>query len=126
MKYLKRINELNFEYSKVDKSVDFSFQKKGDTTCNLYIEGDRAGFMHYRIEGDTFHIVWLDLSDKYKGLGNGDKIMYELESKANEEKCNKMKLQVLESNTRAVNLYKKHGFTVIEKEGFFLIMQKDI
>ena len=126
MKYLKRINELNFDYKRSDKNVEGSFQMEGDMTCTLYVDDEEVGFMHYRVKGKTFHIVWLDLIKKYRGLGNGDKIMIELENKAREEKCTKMILEVLETNSTAVSLYKKYGFKVVRKEGYFLIMEKNI
>lgn len=126
MKYLKKINELNFDYKKSDRNLDDSFQREGDMTCRIYVDDEKAGFMHYRVEEKTFHIIWLNLIEKYRGLGNGDKIINELESKAKEEKCNKMTLEVIEKNKVAINLYKKHGFEIVKKDNIFFIMRKNI
>lgn len=90
------------------------------------VDNELVGNLHYRVKDDLFHIIWIDIIEKYRGKGNGDEIMIELDKKAKLENSKKMQLEVMYENKVAINLYTKHGFKVTEKEGIFLIMTKII
>ena len=89
---------------------------------------DRIGFIHYRIDkfrGEkSLNIVFINVNVNMRGKKIGDKIMIELNKIAKDNNCYYQTLEVLEKNTIALNLYKKHNFTIYDKTLDFLFMNK--
>lgn len=61
-------------------------------------------------------IVGMYVDPKHRGKGIGIKLMQEIENKVRErEDIKKIKLEVVETQEAAINLYKKQGFKVVGK-----------
>ena len=73
---------------------------------------DLIGYIGW--QGDM--IIALEVSEDYRGLGYGDYLL----KTAIKSGCTK--LTVSEKNLRAINLYQKNGFKIINKTGSRLLM----
>ena len=74
---------------------------------------DLIGYIGW--QGDM--IIALEVSEDYRGLGYGDYLL----KKAINSGCTK--LTVSEKNLRAINLYQKNGFKIINKTGSRFLMR---
>lgn len=125
MKFIKNFE--SFRYKTINEEPKgMSFHLKGDVVADLFIDDKKIGDMHYRIKNNIMHIVFISIYNEYRSIGYGDKIMFELESKAKKENCDKIDLEVLNTNKVAINLYKKHGFQLESESGSYYIMSKVI
>lgn len=61
---------------------------------------------------DEGHITNIAVHPDYHGLGIGDSLLCKLIETCKEKKIYSLTLEVRESNIKAQNLYKKHGFIV--------------
>lgn len=127
MKYIKLFEELHFVDKIADENQRGSFLMKGDSFCRLFDDDqNHIGNLHFRIKEDVFHIVWIDVLDKYQGKKYGSYIMNNIIERAKEKLCKTIELQVLNSNSIAINLYNKFGFDIKEVDGFYWIMELSI
>ncbi|MVN78984.1 GNAT family N-acetyltransferase [Hymenobacter sp. HMF4947] len=70
---------------------------------------------------------WGYIGDKaYWGKGIGSWMMEEIAQSAKHIGITKIYLKVLHDNIRAINLYKKSGFSVSDKDSTFTFMEKKI
>jgi len=67
-------------------------------------------------------VIW----KQYRGKGFGSIMLDETLDKARELGFSTVKLKVYKTNNRAFQLYKKHGFTIIDEEGSEWWMQKTL
>lgn len=67
-------------------------------------------------------VIW----EEYRGKGYGSVLLEDTLTEAKKIGFNLVKLKVYEQNMRAFNLYKKHGFTILGKEGDEIWMEKHI
>jgi ribosomal protein S18 acetylase RimI-like enzyme len=121
MRYLKKFEK--FIYKEVKDSIPDSFYIKGDFFSSFVLDDKEIGSFHYRIENDIFNLIEIQVSDKFRGMKYGDKIMQEVINKAKELNKKKIILEVLSYNSRAINLYKKYGFKEYKSETFFIKME---
>ncbi|MBX5320247.1 GNAT family N-acetyltransferase [Staphylococcus caprae] len=79
---------------------------------------------------DEFHISMLATLPEARGKGVGTRLLNFAEKKAQKEGFNKLSLTVVKDNDKALNLYKKFGFSIvgeINKSPFYLYqMRKNI
>ncbi len=72
---------------------------------------------------DEAHILTIGISPKYQKKGWGQKLLEHLIQQANRQCAHSMILDVRESNTGAMNLYKQLGFLPIGKrKGYYPAM----
>lgn len=76
--------------------------------------------------GKTEKTIWLGIavSEKYLGLGLGMMMMNQLISYGKQNGARQIKLSVDNDNEKAIQLYKKLGFTLQEKKetfGFYIL-----
>ena len=83
-------------------------------TILLKINQEYLGYAHLDKEEDD---VWLgiSISKKVQGLGFGNILMEDLISYAKRTNLKKVKLSVDFENAKAEHLYKKYGFTLLER-----------
>jgi ribosomal protein S18 acetylase RimI-like enzyme len=67
-------------------------------------------------------VIW----EEYRGRGHGSALLKDTLSEAKKLGFTIVKLKVYEHNMRAFNLYKKHGFTILGKEGDEIWMEKHL
>lgn len=87
-------------------------------------------FQMYVNEDNNLYVRKIATSPKMEGKGIGKKNMQFMESYAKKRGCNKMCLDVYKKSLRAVNFYKKFGFTITgeRKARLFseFIMEKNV
>jgi GNAT superfamily N-acetyltransferase len=122
------IKELKFFLSKNKKSLlSFRYFNKRDLSVldnhvytSLYFNDNLCiGYGHLDLDNDK---VWLGLitSEDFRGLGVGQFILKDLISNYDGE----IYLTVDFDNHVAINIYKKHGFTIIEENNKHFLMKK--
>ena len=69
-------------------------------------------FVYYTWVGKALYLDDLYVKEAYRGKGIGKKLMQKMMEVARDEKCHRMRLQVLNWNSKAIDFYRKTGFTV--------------
>jgi ribosomal-protein-alanine N-acetyltransferase len=54
------------------------------------------------------------VAPEYRGKGVGSAMLQHAENRARKKGCKKMHLEVKDTNTAALNMYIKHGYTIID------------
>ena len=83
----------------------------------------RIGFYRLVFKENSWYLSDLQISGLLRGKGIGTKIMMLLETIVKKKGCNTIKLRVFSDNP-AINLYKKLGYKVLEKQGSSYLMKK--
>lgn len=79
-------------------------------------EGERLGFLHLQTQKDFFtgvlncHIADLVVAAEHDGKGVGSALIAFAEHWAREHRCRHVTLSVFPGNTRARELYERHGY----------------
>jgi GNAT superfamily N-acetyltransferase len=90
--------------------------------CFVAVEKNKiVGFASYFIAyyswtGKTVYLDDLYVSEKYRGLGFGSKLLDKIIETAREENCSKVKWQVSNWNDKAIGFYKMRGATIDDVE----------
>ncbi|MCX7653081.1 MAG: GNAT family N-acetyltransferase [Fervidobacterium sp.] len=71
----------------------------------------RLVWMRNKIRNDEFYISNIAIDRKYRGMGYGSKLMNYAEKLAREHNLRKISLDVENTNTLAIELYRKLGYT---------------
>jgi len=74
-------------------------------------------FAYYTWVGKTLYLDDLYVKEKYRGNKIGSLLMQKMMDVAKEEKCKRLRLQVLHWNDKAIEFYKKSGF-IVDKEWY--------
>ena len=98
-----------------------SAQKNGNFYGFKYIEnGEVLGYLHYSVSLDGIDINSVFSFPAHRKKGVGETLLLAVLEKAKEIKAEKIFLEVRESNTPAISLYKKTGFSVInERKNYY-------
>jgi len=78
--------------------------------------GERLGFLHLQTQKDFFtgqlncHIADLVVASGHDGKGVGSALIAHAENWAREHRCRHVSLSVFPGNTRARDLYERHGY----------------
>jgi ribosomal protein S18 acetylase RimI-like enzyme len=120
----KNLNKFLSENKSATKTFRYFNKREYDVINNhiytaLYFNNDNIlGYGHLDKDNNT---VWLGImvSDKYRGLGIGKKIMTDLLNNYNGE----ITLSVDKKNISAINLYKSKNFIKIEENNNIIIMK---
>lgn len=103
---------------KVSNSVEQMKAEKDFFKCYIAEDnGEVIGmalyyFVYYTWVGKALYLDDLYVKEAYRGKGIGKKLMQKMMEVAREEKCHRMRLQVLGWNSNAIEFYKKTGFAV--------------
>lgn len=76
-------------------------------------DGTIVGYYSCRIEGKIIHLTGLFVDERYQGRGIGRMLMEYFLTKYQGVT---FRLRVLESNRRAIAMYEKFGFTVVNRD----------
>ena len=68
------------------------------------------GYFHLLLENDHLHLNYVCIAKNYWGRGYGSNILFYIIQIAREMKINKISLDVMASDDRALDLYKKYNF----------------
>ena len=85
----------------------------------------RVGFYKLTFKEDCWYLADLQISWLLRGKGIGTKILWIIETIVKKEWHNKIELKVFFDNL-AVNLYKRLGYSILEKESERFLMVKYI
>lgn len=105
---------------KVKNSVDQMYAEKDFFNC--YVAEDKGEiigmslyyFVYYTWVGKALYLDDLFVKEAYRGKKIGSKLMEKMMEVAREEKCHRLRLQVLNWNSSAIEFYKKSGFNIDE------------
>ncbi|WP_167605087.1 GNAT family N-acetyltransferase [Maribellus sediminis] len=105
---------------KVKNSVDQMYAEKDFFNCYVAEDnGEIIGmslyyFVYYTWVGKALYLDDLFVKEAYRGKKIGSKLMQKMMDVAREEKCHRLRLQVLNWNSPAIEFYKKSGFNIDE------------
>ncbi len=105
---------------KVKNSVEQMYAEKDFFKCYVAENnGEIIGmslyyFVYYTWVGKALYLDDLFVKEEYRGNGVGKKLMRKMMDVAREEKCHRLRLQVLNWNSSAIEFYKKSGFNIDE------------
>ena len=105
---------------KVKNSVDQMYAEKDFFNC--YVAEDKGEiigmslyyFVYYTWVGKALYLDDLFVKEAYRGKKIGSKLMEKMMEVAREEKCHRLRLQVFNWNSSAIEVYKKSGFNIDE------------
>lgn len=72
------------------------------------------------------YITLLVVEKEYSNSGIGSILIKYAEEFAKKENINKMKLEVVKNNEKAIKFYKKHSYTIAKENEYSYYMEKDI
>jgi GNAT superfamily N-acetyltransferase len=107
---------------KVLITVEQMIQDKDHFKCLVAIDNDKIigfttyFFSYYSWTGKALYIDDLYVKENYRGNGIGSNLFDALFQIAKEENCKKVKWQVSNWNTNAIEFYKKRGAIIDEVE----------
>jgi len=79
----------------------------------LSADGDVVGFAVFRQVGDDGELLKIAVDKSARGKGFGDLLMNAVLEKAKDNAFPSIFLEVRSSNTAAIRLYEKHGFSTV-------------
>ncbi len=111
------------------KEKDLVYEMKENPVSNVWvIEYSNAslglkqivGFVDYWVTFDSGTICQIAVHPDIQRSGVGSELMNEVKKDAFAKKVKTITLEVRESNEKAINFYKKHGFKIShKKEGYY-------
>lgn len=108
------------------KKSDFAIQKNEDNDGDWFHVTTHYGECYYRIYDDgTAYIYGILTLGRFQKRGHALKMLKNLLSFLEEEGLKQAVLEVSSANIAALNLYKKLGFEVTERLGYYIIPAQD-
>jgi len=136
----KHIDKFNDFILKENKST-ITFEKINEHTYKLFIDNNEIGSVYLDNAKDSVMFdktllpefsnkkVWgihqMGIKPKYQGKGYGDILLSNIVKLSKNNEIDLLVLGVLSENEKAVNLYKKHGFSEY-KDGVVKYMYLDL
>lgn len=108
-----------------DKVLTSASQMVNDADCfHCYVAIDKEKivgfstyfFAYYSWTGKTVYLDDLYVTEAYRGLGLGNKLLDKIIETAKANNCKKVKWQVSNWNVKAIEFYKSRGATIDEVE----------
>jgi ribosomal protein S18 acetylase RimI-like enzyme len=90
---------------------------KDDISFILSVNNRNIGFFLGAYRGNTAYISSMYIFKEFRSKGYGRIILQKAVSLFHEKECNEIRLEVIQENIKAVNLYKSEGF-ITDKEIF--------
>ncbi len=116
-----------FEVNNLLQIFNVEYKESKDFTNILVYEenGKIIGVLVYSLIYDRIEIEYIVVNDKYKKLGIGSKLLKYIEKSG----MKNITLEVRESNTAAINFYKKNGYNIVstrhnyykDEDGYLMI-----
>ncbi len=116
---IKELAKFEKAPEKVSNSVK-QMENEKDQFFSLIAENEKGEtlgfalyfFAYYTWVGKSLYLDDLFVKEKFRGNGVGSKLLNEVISFARNEKCKRIRWQVLDWNTPAIEVYKKLGATL--------------
>lgn len=120
-------NEYNQEVPDIENSIEASKASDNSIMLAAFIDGEIAGIAtidsNQKAKGKHVGVLGIVIKQKYWGIGLGKELMIDLiEWCKGNGITKKITLVTNEENIKAIDLYKKLGFTIdaiLEKENFY-------
>ncbi|WP_320111697.1 GNAT family N-acetyltransferase [Draconibacterium orientale] len=104
---------------KVSNSLELMYEQKDYFNCYVAETEEKEiigmalyYFSYYTWVGKSLYLDDLYVKEAYRGNGLGTRLMDKMFEVAKAENCKRFRLQVLNWNQPAINLYEKSGFNV--------------
>ena len=107
---------LNLDFEKVFTWIRKKIESNIENYQCIYYKGIKAGYFFLHDEGEKLELDDLFIFEEFQGKGIGTKVLEYLASSAKEENKD-IFLYVFARNHRAINLYLRNGFEIIENIG---------
>ncbi|MEQ2130461.1 GNAT family N-acetyltransferase [Caldanaerobacter subterraneus KAk] len=141
-------NFFSFEHSifvEIDNKIagmvlGYSFEQKIEEELNTglllakYLKGDFLRKLPYlfkaesilgKITKEEYYLSNIAVYSEFRGLGLGSKLLEEIEQEARKLKCKRIVLDVEIENEKAIKLYEKLGYKIIERSPLFKSRDKN-
>ena len=116
---ITELAEYEESLDKVSNSLELMYEQKDYFNCYVAETEEKEiigmalyYFSYYTWVGKTLYLDDLYVKEAYRGNGLGTRLMDKMFEVAKAEKCKRFRLQVLNWNEPAINLYEKSGFNV--------------
>lgn len=116
---ITELAEYEESLDKVSNSLELMYEQKDYFNCYVAETQEKEiigmalyYFSYYTWVGKTLYLDDLYVKKTWRGNGLGTRLMDKMFEVAKTEKCKRFRLQVLNWNEQAINLYEKSGFTV--------------
>lgn len=117
------IAEIEKDCFSVPWSEKAIFDELGNESARFFIlrkNGDAVGYMGMHIVLDECYVANLAVKRNARHQGLGEKLLCHCIETAKSEGCSFISLEVRVSNSPAISLYKKHGFSSVgERKNFY-------
>lgn len=87
---------------------------KDDVLDWIFVDNDLAGYYWFELKQDYLYIAGIAIKPHFQGMGLMQKILLSAEETAKKHQLNSCRLLVIPLNGRAVNVYLKYGYKVIQ------------
>lgn len=114
---LKEQVELKAYIEKLAAFADVFYAKQEEKLC-----GCCAVYLNQAVG----YITSIGIYPECQGMGIGNMLLENVLKEAKKQNIDQIELEVFQGNGRAINFYKKCGFSIIKKHGMWIRMRKKI
>ncbi len=105
-----------FKYRTIDELKEYVFKQleQGIKFIGYYKEDELLGYYSYEIKEKLTRYIWIDelvVKEEYRGQGYGTILMNNVKEIRDKENASRIELNCWSFNEKAINLYKKIGYT---------------
>lgn len=116
----KAFADLNDRCFKNEPVSEYDFQAmQNDGFWCLFSDGALAGYCHLHIKGHSAHIRRIAVHPDYRSQGLGSRLMGIMLDHSVANQANSITLWVQQDNPRAIGLYTKYGFSIVDESAQF-------
>ena len=105
-----------FKYRTIDELKEYVFEQleQGEKFIGYYKGNTLIGYYSYEIKNKLTKYIWIDelvIKEEYRGQGYGTILMNNVKEIKDKEQAARIELNCWSFNEKAINLYKKLGYT---------------
>lgn len=104
---------MNLDFDKIFDWVGRKIKNNIESYKCIYFNGTKAGYFFLHNEGEKLELDDLFIFEEFQGKGIGTRVLEYIDSIAREQNKDVL-LYVFIKNHRAVNLYLRNGFEIVE------------
>lgn len=123
IQYVKHLMDLHLDlYTGDNLSFDEIRQfSKDDLVYIAYSEGMPCGFLQAELKNSVFWLGHIVVDSAFRGKGIASALVNYYINQGKQKNCNQFQLWVIKDNTPAIKLYKKFGFTYLNKSTYSML-----